>query len=434
MAKGNAVKFAYISAGRFLPEYPDADTIYFLEGPQQLYVGDKLIADHIDPIDIEAYLSSYHVKDVKIEGSGSVIVDAVLDDQTGNLIFTLGDPSISISKGVDIDDPAIQLQPGDTFKTLVDTSVSGTTITDENGSFILPHQISGVEIVSNDSQSASIVIENTDGSTSVVPISAFKSAAFKSADEFASANEGQLAQSAMQSVGGSAVDAHIELSSDPVNNLDAVTKQYVDSAISSISGAMRFLGISSTPITDSGTESPTIDGQVVTPVNGDVVIYEGIEYVWSSDKWNRLGTDSSYVLKTTKVIAGEGISGGGELSSDVTLSHANSKTSSFDYIDQSITFDGDPSSIDSLSADGRIKVSLIRQMSVDKFGHVTSVLYQDVTSYIAQLSKYIAEKAIEAATSSIVSQAVALSNAYTDQAVEGLSDGSKWGVEEGGTD
>lgn len=69
-----------------------------------------------------------------------------------------------------------------------------------------------------------------------------------------------------------------------------------------LSGAMHFLGVSTTAITDHGAEKPTIDGKPVTKLaSGDVVIYEHLEFVWDGSKWEKLGDESSYALKTTTI-------------------------------------------------------------------------------------------------------------------------------------
>lgn len=45
MNTGDAVKFVYVT-GNSLPSTIDPATIYFIQGSQQLYIGDKLIASH----------------------------------------------------------------------------------------------------------------------------------------------------------------------------------------------------------------------------------------------------------------------------------------------------------------------------------------------------------------------------------------------------
>ena len=64
--------------------------------------------------------------------------------------------------------------------------------------------------------------------------------------------------------------------------------------------ALRFIGTTSTAITDgSTTSSIVINGSSVTPTIGDVVINSNNnqEYVWLGDSWEILGDESSYALK-----------------------------------------------------------------------------------------------------------------------------------------
>lgn len=116
-----------------------------------------------------------------------------------------------------------------------------------------------------------------------------------------------------------AIDTTVTASS---SNL--ITSGAVASAISGLTGAMHFLGVTSTAVTDGGTENPTIGGNAVTTKTaGDVVIYGNQEYVWSTtNKWELLGDEGSYALDTAvvhktdfdakgKLIYGSGASGGG---------------------------------------------------------------------------------------------------------------------------
>ena len=64
--------------------------------------------------------------------------------------------------------------------------------------------------------------------------------------------------------------------------------------------ALRFIGTTSTAITDgSTTSSIVINGSSVTPTIGDVVINSNNsqEYVWLGNNWEILGDESSYALK-----------------------------------------------------------------------------------------------------------------------------------------
>lgn len=67
-----------------------------------------------------------------------------------------------------------------------------------------------------------------------------------------------------------------------------------------LSKTMNFLGTSSTKITDHGVEEPTISNEVIIVSklnNGDVVLYNHLEFVWDGSKWEKLGDESSYALK-----------------------------------------------------------------------------------------------------------------------------------------
>ena len=86
------------------------------------------------------------------------------------------------------------------------------------------------------------------------------------------------------------------------NNL--ITSGAVATAISGLTGAMHFIGISTTAITDGGTENPTINNvAVTTKTAGDVVLYKngtkpiGQEYVWTGTAWELLGDEGSYAIK-----------------------------------------------------------------------------------------------------------------------------------------
>lgn len=84
------------------------------------------------------------------------------------------------------------------------------------------------------------------------------------------------------------------------NSNNLITSGAVANVISGLTGAMHFLGVTSTAVTDGGTENPTIGGNAVTTkVAGDVVIYGNQEYVWSTtNKWELLGDEGSYALDT----------------------------------------------------------------------------------------------------------------------------------------
>lgn len=83
-----------------------------------------------------------------------------------------------------------------------------------------------------------------------------------------------------------------------------ITSGAVSTALAGLTGAMHFIGISTTAITDGGTENPTINNiTVTTKTAGDVVLYKdttkpiGQEYVWTGTVWELLGDESSYAIK-----------------------------------------------------------------------------------------------------------------------------------------
>ena len=63
-------------------------------------------------------------------------------------------------------------------------------------------------------------------------------------------------------------------------------------AIETIAGldAINFKGVSTTALTDGGTENPTVGGQTVTTKKtGDLYFYGSAEFVWDGAKWVELG-------------------------------------------------------------------------------------------------------------------------------------------------
>lgn len=67
-----------------------------------------------------------------------------------------------------------------------------------------------------------------------------------------------------------------------------------------LSGAMRFIGSTSTEITDGGTQTPTINNSSVALANlqaGNVVLYGAKEFVWNGSSWELLGDEGSYSIK-----------------------------------------------------------------------------------------------------------------------------------------
>lgn len=88
---------------------------------------------------------------------------------------------------------------------------------------------------------------------------------------------------------------------------------YVDTKTSGLTGAMHFIGITSTALTDGATTAtltPKTTGSLTKTTNfeaGDVVVCNindkiGQEYVWTGSAWELLGDEGSYALKTNTAV------------------------------------------------------------------------------------------------------------------------------------
>ena len=120
-----------------------------------------------------------------------------------------------------------------------------------------------------------------------------------------------------------------------------------------LSNALHFVGETITALSDgSTTSSISVEGKTHTAASGDVVLYGAKEFVWQGSMWKELGDGSSHALKTISISAGSGLTGGGTLEANRTISHA------------------DTSSQASISASGR---RYITGVTLDGYGHVTGL-------------------------------------------------------------
>lgn len=143
-----------------------------------------------------------------------------------------------------------------------------------------------------------------------------------------------------------------------------------------LSGAMHFLGTSTTEITDHGTQKPTIDSKAANPTVGDVVLYNHLEFVWDGSKWEKLGDESSYALKTITagatdddVVVLTGTAG----SNGVSYDAKHAKKGPAGGATKGATADA---AISGYGATGSIKVP---KVTVDEYGHTTTLGEQTLT-------------------------------------------------------
>ena len=133
------------------------------------------------------------------------------------------------------------------------------------------------------------------------------SAAYTDASDYATAAQGTLAENAMPKSGG-AFTGPVTLAGAPTSDLGAVTKKYVDDAISSgmtsIVPVMHFQGAI------AGDTLPDADTSFSTYESGDVILLGQKEYVYykgataSDSYWVLLGDEGSYALKTNTTNVG----------------------------------------------------------------------------------------------------------------------------------
>lgn len=110
--------------------------------------------------------------------------------------------------------------------------------------------------------------------------------------------------------------ATTEVLNNSVNGLSGsiyTNSQEIASIKSAVSGGTHFIGISTSAITDGGTENPTIGGSQKTAANGDIVIYGNKEFIWNGTAWEELGdttaeSDRISALETWKDTASQTIS------------------------------------------------------------------------------------------------------------------------------
>ena len=147
------------------------------------------------------------------------------------------------------------------------------------------------------------------------------------------------------------------------------TEAAVVDAMSGLSGAMHYIGTSTSVITDGGTENPTISGYSGTAKTaGNVVVYGSKEFVWNGSAWEEFGDEGSYALKTVSITGTGALSGGGTLTENRTITHNISGVTAATY---------GPSANVTGTNDTTI---LVPEITVDAYGHITGVTNRTYTS------------------------------------------------------
>jgi len=93
-------------------------------------------------------------------------------------------------------------------------------------------------------------------------------------------------------------EVQISINDDDALVTAGAIKDYVDSAVEGIAGAMHFIGFTTDAMSSSFSGAPTITGKsYINPVSGDVVIYGNTEWIYNGSNWQELGTEGDYAVK-----------------------------------------------------------------------------------------------------------------------------------------
>ena len=106
-----------------------------------------------------------------------------------------------------------------------------------------------------------------------------------------------------------------------------------------LSGAMTFVGVAVTAISQGSTQNEIDldDSTTYIAKKGDVVIYGNKEFVWVGSKWQELGDEQSFALKSVTVTGTGYLTGGGSLEANRTIDIATSVKTKIDNGDAALT-------------------------------------------------------------------------------------------------
>lgn len=163
----------------------------------------------------------------------------------------------------------------------------------------------------------------------------------------------------------------------PVHNV--ATRKYVDEKTAGLTGAMHLVGKATANIVDGSTADPVIAGYDFAKVaKGDVVLGadDHKEFVWTGAKWEVLGDESSYALKTITAAATDddvvvltGTSGSNGVTYDAKHAKKGPAGGAVKGPAADVTVSGS-------GATGSIKVP---KVTVDEYGHTTGLTEQTLS-------------------------------------------------------
>lgn len=175
-----------------------------------------------------------------------------------------------------------------------------------------------------------------------------------------------------------------------------------------LSSAMHFIGTATVAITEDSKTDPKITGYTFTNAQkGDVVLYNHLEFVWDGTKWEKLGDDSSYALKTITATATDDdvvILAGTSGSNGVTFDAKHAKKGPTGGATKG------PAADVSVSGYGTSKTIKVPKVTVDEYGHTTGLAEQTLT--IAMPSAPTLPAAATAAPKNLGTAAVGTSTKY----------------------
>lgn len=226
---------------------------------------------------------------------------------------------------------SVEFGNNDTVEIKAGTNITVTPDKDKKTITITSTDTNTTYAFAEGSTNGAFQVTPSGGSAQFVKVHGLGSAAYTDSKNYATSAQGTKADNAMPKSGGT-FTGEVVLSADPTKDLGAATKQYVDSKTAALTGAMHFVGTKPS-IPSSGTFN-----------DGDVILVGTKEYVYDSSNgstitahWVELGDEGSHALRTITINASGGLTGGGDLSANRTISIADSGVTTAKIADKAVT-------------------------------------------------------------------------------------------------